>query len=118
LTWCRYLAIAVGLLLLDLVWVCFKLGDVRRLSVASAKLSRARTLLERAHGPGLERLRALQGGVVRPELALCECWSIALNSSSGSGRLCCPCELLALLALFCTMVSTGQTHHIQVADLC
>ncbi|KAG2436923.1 hypothetical protein HXX76_006442 [Chlamydomonas incerta] len=58
-----------GLLLLDLVWAAYKLGDLRRLAVSRERLSRARAGLERAHGADLQRLRALTGGAFSPELA-------------------------------------------------
>eukprot|EP00775_Hariotina_reticulata_P012251 gene12251-12388_t len=51
----------VALLLLDIVWVCYKLRDVRRLGVCSERLSSARRMLERAHGLHQERLRLLHG---------------------------------------------------------
>ncbi|GIL96788.1 hypothetical protein Vretimale_2576 [Volvox reticuliferus] len=57
------------LLLIDLVWAAYKLGDIRRLAVSRDRLSRARAGLARAHGPGLERLRSLTGSAFSPELA-------------------------------------------------
>ncbi|KXZ53463.1 hypothetical protein GPECTOR_7g913 [Gonium pectorale] len=61
----------VPLLLLDLVWAAYKLGDTRRLAVSRERLVKARAGLERAHGPQLERLRTLTGGGAgfSPELA-------------------------------------------------
>ncbi|PNH08776.1 NEDD8 ultimate buster 1 [Tetrabaena socialis] len=59
----------VPLLLLDLVWCCYKLGDVRRLAVGRERLAKARAGLARAHGPALERLRTLTGSSFSPELA-------------------------------------------------
>ncbi|KAJ9510486.1 hypothetical protein QJQ45_015956, partial [Haematococcus lacustris] len=59
-----------GLLLLDTVWCCYKLGDVRRLAVARDKLVAARAALTQAHGAGLERVRRLHGTRFCPELAV------------------------------------------------
>ncbi|PNW85783.1 hypothetical protein CHLRE_03g205650v5 [Chlamydomonas reinhardtii] len=59
----------VALLLLDLVWAAYKLGDLRRLAVSRDRLCRARAGLERAHGADLQRLRSLTGGGFSPELA-------------------------------------------------
>ncbi|GLI69576.1 hypothetical protein VaNZ11_014234 [Volvox africanus] len=57
------------LLLIDLVWAAYKLGDIRRLAVSRDRLARARAGLVRAHGSGLERLRSLTGSAFSPELA-------------------------------------------------
>ncbi|GLC68053.1 hypothetical protein PLESTF_000639800 [Pleodorina starrii] len=57
------------LLLIDLVWAAYKLGDTRRLAVSRERLARARAGLVRAHGSGLERLRSLTGSAFSPELA-------------------------------------------------
>ncbi|KAG2494871.1 hypothetical protein HYH03_007110 [Edaphochlamys debaryana] len=59
----------VPLLLIDLVWSAYKLGDLRRLAVSRERLARARQGLARAHGPNLERLRSLTGSTFCPELA-------------------------------------------------
>ena len=34
----------VGMLLLDIVWVCYKLGDVRRLAVCKERLDKVRAV--------------------------------------------------------------------------
>ncbi|MEW5303146.1 MAG: hypothetical protein WDW36_005867 [Sanguina aurantia] len=58
----------VALLLLDIVWCCYKMGDLQRLAVSRERLARCRKLLLKAHGPGLERVRKLHGEFC-PELA-------------------------------------------------
>ncbi|MEW5309591.1 MAG: hypothetical protein WDW38_001470 [Sanguina aurantia] len=58
----------VALLLLDIVWCCYKMGDLQRLAISKERLTRCRKLLLKAHGPGLERVRKLHGEFC-PELA-------------------------------------------------
>uniref|UniRef100_A0A383VM59 UBA domain-containing protein n=1 Tax=Tetradesmus obliquus TaxID=3088 RepID=A0A383VM59_TETOB len=59
----------LGMLLLDIVWCCYKLRDVSRLGVCSERLAQARRMLAKAHGPHQERLRLLHGGF-SPEQAI------------------------------------------------
>eukprot|EP00878_Enallax_costatus_P017080 GHUV01017933.1.p1 GENE.GHUV01017933.1~~GHUV01017933.1.p1 ORF type:complete len:343 (+),score=113.63 GHUV01017933.1:474-1502(+) len=58
-----------AMLLLDIVWCCYKLRDISRLGVCSERLSSARRMLERAHGAHQERLRLLHGNF-SPEQAI------------------------------------------------
>jgi len=60
----------LGILLLDITWCYYKLGDVSRLGVARDRLARARAALASAHGPNMERVRALHGGRFTPEVAI------------------------------------------------
>ncbi|WIA39072.1 hypothetical protein OEZ86_005216 [Tetradesmus obliquus] len=59
----------LAMLLLDIVWCCYKLRDVSRLGVCSERLAQARRMLAKAHGPHQERLRLLHGGF-SPEQAI------------------------------------------------
>lgn len=59
----------VAILLLDAVWVMFRLRDATKLATACSRLRTCREGFSRAHGPNLERLRTLQGGFA-PEMGL------------------------------------------------
>ncbi|XP_048332613.1 uncharacterized protein LOC107415686 isoform X2 [Ziziphus jujuba] len=58
-----------SILQIDMVWCYFMLRDISQLSVAGARLEKARREIERAHGKDFSRVRLLQGGRY-PELAL------------------------------------------------
>ncbi|KAF3453050.1 hypothetical protein FNV43_RR03483 [Rhamnella rubrinervis] len=57
------------ILQIDMVWCYFMLRDISWLSVAGARLEKARKGIEQAHGKDSSRVRLLQGGRF-PELAL------------------------------------------------
>ncbi|XP_041007986.1 NEDD8 ultimate buster 1 isoform X1 [Juglans microcarpa x Juglans regia] len=59
----------VPILQMDMVWCYFMLRDIRWLSVAGARLEKAREGIERAHGKDYSRVRLLQAGR-HPELAI------------------------------------------------
>lgn len=59
----------VPILQIDMVWCYFMLRDIRWLSVAGARLEKAREGIERAHGKDSSRVRLLQAGR-HPELAM------------------------------------------------
>ncbi|KAB1208937.1 NEDD8 ultimate buster 1 [Morella rubra] len=59
----------VPILQIDMVWCYFMLRDIRWLSVAGARLEKAREGIERAYGKDSSRVRFLQAGR-HPELAI------------------------------------------------
>lgn len=59
----------VPILLLDVVWIMFRLRDASKLAAAGSRLRACREGFSKAHGPNLERLRTLQGGFA-PEMGL------------------------------------------------
>ncbi|KAM4133292.1 hypothetical protein ACJW30_01G317400 [Castanea mollissima] len=59
----------VPILQIDMVWCYFMLRDIRWLSVAGARLEKAREGIERAHGKDSSRVTLLQAGR-HPELAI------------------------------------------------
>lgn len=59
----------VPILLLDVVWVMFRLRDADKLAAAVSRLRACREGFSKTHGPNLERLRTLQGGFA-PEMGL------------------------------------------------
>lgn len=59
----------VPILQIDMVWCYFMLRDIRWLSVAGARLEKAREGIERAHGKDSSRVTLLQAGR-HPELAM------------------------------------------------
>ncbi|EIE20769.1 hypothetical protein COCSUDRAFT_48401 [Coccomyxa subellipsoidea C-169] len=56
-----------GLLMLDIVWCYFQLRDAASLGAATERLGKARSWLQRSHGPNLERMKVLHGDFT-PEL--------------------------------------------------
>ena len=66
---CFQLIDNVPILQIDMVWCYFMLRDIRWLSVAGARLEKAREGIERAHGKDSSRVTLLQAGR-HPELAM------------------------------------------------
>lgn len=66
---CFQLIDNVPILQIDMVWCYFMLRDIRWLSVAGARLEKAREGIERAYGKDSSRVRFLQAGR-HPELAM------------------------------------------------
>ncbi|PKI66748.1 hypothetical protein CRG98_012943, partial [Punica granatum] len=59
----------VPILQIDMAWCYFMLRDISSISVAGARLQKAREGIERAHGKDYSRVRVLQGGR-HPDIAL------------------------------------------------
>ncbi|KAG6658668.1 hypothetical protein CIPAW_04G177800 [Carya illinoinensis] len=59
----------VPMMQIDMVWCYFMLRDIRWLSVAGARLEKAREGIEHAHGKDYSHVRLLQAGC-HPELAM------------------------------------------------